>query len=60
MPPLDSLRLVSYNCRGWNSGQLAEHDLLKSCDICMIQEHWLLREQLNLLDVDNDFFVNRC
>ncbi len=27
-------------------------------DICMIQE--FLREQLNLLDVDNDFFVSWC
>ncbi len=55
VPPRDALRLVSYNCRGWYSGQPAVRDLLKSCDICMIQEHWLLREQLNVLDVDNVF-----
>ena len=49
------LRLVSYNCRGWNSGQPAVKDLLKSCDICFIQEHWLLHEQLNFLNIENDF-----
>ena len=51
----DSLRLVSYNCRGWNSGQHTVFDLLQSCDICFIQEHWLLHEQLNLLNIHCDF-----
>ena len=30
--PFDSLRVVSYNCRGWNSGYLAVSDLLQTCD----------------------------
>jgi len=51
----DSLRLVSYNCRGWNSGQHTVFDLLQSCDICFVQEHWLLHEQLNLLNIHCDF-----
>ena len=55
MSPLGALRLVSHNFRGWNSGHIAVHDLLKSCDICLIQEHWLLPEQSNLLDIDRDF-----
>ena len=46
---------MSYNCRGWNSGQHAVCDLLQSCDVCLIQEHWLLHEQLSLLNVNNDF-----
>ena len=55
MTSLDSLRLVSCNCRGWNSDQHAVCDLLQSCDVCMIQEHWLLHEQLSLLNINNDF-----
>ena len=51
----DSLRLISYNCRGWNSGCPAVVDLLQSCDICLIQEHWLFNEQLNLLNTQIDF-----
>ena len=51
----DSLRLVSYNCWGWNSGQHTVFDLLQSCDICFVQEHWLLHEQLNLLNIHCDF-----
>ena len=37
------------------SGQHAVCDLLQSCDVCLIQEHWLLHEQLSLLSVNNDF-----
>ncbi len=48
MSALNLLRLISYNCRGWNSGHLAVNDLLKTCDICLIQEHWLQHVQLNL------------
>ena len=55
MTSVDSLRLLSYNCRGWNSGQHSVCDLFQSCDICLIQEHWLLHEQLSLLSVNNDF-----
>ena len=52
---LGDINLVSYNCRGWNSGQVAVHDLLLSNDICLIQEHWLLQDQLNLLSIDPNF-----
>jgi len=55
----DLLRLVSYNCRGWNSGQHTVFDLLQSCDICFVQEHWLLHEQLNLLNIHCDFQLVR-
>ena len=53
--PQHSLNLVSFNCRGWNLGQLSVKDLLRSHDICFIQEHWLLQDQLGLLNVDSDF-----
>ena len=55
MPPPDELCLVTYNCRGWSSGQTALRDLLKSLDICLIQEHWLLHDQLRLLNIDAEF-----
>ena len=51
-PSLNSLRLVSYNCRGWRSGS---DYLLQSCDLCFIQEHWLFREHLGSLNNSNDF-----
>ena len=52
---LDCLRVVSYNCRGWKSGSNYVQSLLQSCDICLIQEHWLLRENLNSLIISDDF-----
>ncbi len=50
-----TLRLVSYNCKGWHNGSLLVSDLLKSCDICLVQRHWLLKEQLHNLSIDSDF-----
>ena len=45
-----NLRCCTFNCRGWNSGYLS------SLDICFIQEHWLLSDQLNKVrDVSPDF-----
>ncbi len=55
MSSLDSLRCISYNCRGWNNGSLLVRDLLKSCDLCLIQEHWLFDEQLFNLNIDSEF-----
>jgi len=55
MTSQDSLHLVSYYFRGWTSGQHTVFDLLQSCDICFLQEHWLLHEQLNLLNIHYDF-----
>ena len=36
-------------------GRPAVLDLLHFNDICFIQEHWLFEEQLNLLNIHNDF-----
>ena len=52
---LDCLKVVSYNCRGWKSGSNYVQSLLQSCDICLIQEHWLLRENLDSLIISDDF-----
>ena len=52
---LDCLKVVSYNCRGWKSGSNYVQSLLQSCDICLIQEHWLLRENFDSLIISVDF-----
>ena len=52
---LDCLKVVSYNCRGWKSGSNYVQSLLQSCDICLIQEHWLLCENLDSLIISDDF-----
>ena len=53
--PHEYIKIVSYNCRGWNSGKTTVCDLLQSCDICLIQEHWLFQDQLYLLNIDSNF-----
>ena len=48
-------KVVSYNCRGWKSGSNYVQSLLQSCDIWLIQEHWVLRENLDSLIISDDF-----
>ena len=51
-----NLHCCSFNCRGWNSGYLTLLYLIDSLDICCIQEHLLLHDQLNLInDISSDF-----
>ena len=51
-----NLRCCTFNCRGWNSGYLYIKNFIDSLDICFIQEHWLLSDQLNKVrDVSPDF-----
>ena len=51
-----NLRCCTFNCRGWNSGYLSIKNFIDSLDICFIQEHWLLSDQLNKVrDVSPDF-----
>ena len=52
---LGDINLLPHNCREWYSGQVVVDDLLLSNDICLIQEHWLLQNQLNLLSIDPNF-----
>ena len=49
------IRVVSYNCRGWKSGSPFVDSFLNKFDVCFIQEHWLLNEQLSALDFNSDF-----
>ena len=51
----DAFRLVSYNCRGWNSGIVLSRDIAPEFDLCMIQEHWLFAQQIGLLNFDPAF-----
>ena len=46
-----SVRFCTYNCRGWRSGSHYVSSLLESCDLCFIQEYWLLHEHLSALDI---------
>ena len=48
-------KVVPYNCWGWKSGSNFVQSLLQSCDICLIQEHWLLCENLDSLIISDDF-----
>ena len=44
------LQCLTFNCRGWTSGKQTLHTLIGSLDLCFIQEHWLLHDQLYVLN----------
>ena len=44
------LRTCSFNCRGWNNGLHTLSHFIDSLDLCFLQEHWLLRDQLHLIN----------
>ena len=52
------LKVVTYNCRGWNSGsnKIFVNTLINDyCfHICLIQ-HWLLQDHLSALNINPDF-----
>ena len=51
-----SLRCMSFNCRGWNSGLITLKSLIDSFDVCFVQEHWLISNHLyKLNDMSSDF-----
>lgn len=50
-----NVRIISYNCRGWKSASNFVANLMNDCDICMIQEHWLLNEQLQSHNINDKF-----
>ena len=43
--------IVKYNARGFQSGSVYVKELLNDCDILCLQEHWLLNEHLNDLNI---------
>ena len=51
------ISIVSYNARGFRSGQAFIKELLHDCDVLCLQEHWLLSEHLSELNVCDDFTV---
>ena len=61
------LRCCSFNCRGWNNGELTLKNFIDSIDLCFLQEHWLLDDYLNdVREISSDFTsvgvsgVNSC
>ena len=55
MPPL---RCCSYNCRGWNSGELFLNDIIDSHDLIFLQEHWLIDNQLHKINNFHQDFLS--
>jgi len=50
------LKLISYNCRGFNSYKSSYiASLLSKCNFLLLQEHWLSDSQLSVLgNIDNN------
>ena len=55
MAQSNSLRFVSFNCRGWKSGCYLIGEISHLFDFCFIQEHWLFDSQLGLLNFSPEF-----
>ena len=53
------IRIVSYNVRGFRSGQSFVSDLLHQCDLLCLQEHWLLDQHLSTMNICEEF-RDRC
>jgi exonuclease III len=49
------LKICSYNMKGFNQGKTLLTDLCESCDVIMVQEHWLLPQDLQTI---NNFSSN--
>jgi len=55
---LTSVNVVSYNCRSLKNSVQVVKDLCKTSDIVLLQEHWLLPQDLHLLsELDDDFLA---
>ena len=52
------LKCCSFNCRGWNNGILTLKHYINSLDLCFIQEHWLLSDQLHLINTISSNFLS--
>ena len=62
MTVMAKLRTCSFNCQGWNNGLHTLSHFIDSLDLCFLQEHWLLRDQLHLINnISPDFLsVSVC
>ena len=48
------MKLKSYNCRGLRKAELA--DIIVKCDVLLLQETWLAKQELELLnDLHEDY-----
>jgi len=53
---MDNLKVITYNLHGYNQGKAMLPSLCKSYDIILLQEHWLLPNEICKLDsVSCDF-----
>ena len=54
----DFLSIATYNCHGFNfTKTLYINNILTSCDVLFIQEHWLSSSQLSHIDHINSYFL---
>ena len=54
---INSIRMTSFNCRGWKSSSNFVTSLMDDNDLLLIQEHWLLQDNLNSLNIRADFML---
>jgi len=52
------IRICSLNLHGFNNGITMVTELMKNHDIILLQEHWLLKEDLGRLDTIHSDFVS--
>ena len=58
MDNMDGLKFCSYNCRSLKSSLRDVHNLCKLYDVVLLQEHWLLPFELDMLnDINSDFMA---
>ena len=57
MPAYEQLNVTTFNCKNIRTCGPIFEKFAKTEDIVLIQEHWLFKCQLNLLDEINDNFV---
>ena len=51
-------RLCSINMHGFNNGHIMAKSICIDYDIILLQEHWLLRDNVSKLgEMDADFFL---
>lgn len=57
MTKVTKTKVISYNCRGLKSAAGGMGNLLNECDICLLQEHWLTKEEVHsaLNGLNNEF-----
>ncbi len=55
---LSAIRLASFNCRSVKNSNYDVINLCNKCDIVCLQEHWLLPNELNILNNINTEFIS--